>query len=115
MHDERPPKEIKGDNEPEHNFMFYCRPGNFSKIIGNRKLIFGTWGLIGYIGQFILIVAGLNVYSDNDRKRSCSSDNGLPLDEANTEHYDYALIMLCAYHIVEWVRMTLFLVTLVLG
>jgi hypothetical protein len=26
------------------------RPRNLAKIIGNRKLIFGIWGLIGYIG-----------------------------------------------------------------
>ena len=53
--------------EPEHNFKFYCQSENFTKIIGNRKLIFGTWGLIGYLIQFILIVSVINVYSDIDR------------------------------------------------
>lgn len=113
MSDEQRPKEIK--SEPEHNFWFYSKPANFAKIIGNRKLVFGTWGLVGYLGQFLLIVAGLNAYSDNERKRSCSSSNGLPLDESNTNHYDVALALLCAYHIIEWVRMTMFLVTLILG
>lgn len=65
MAEDRPPKEIN-DDQP-HNFWFYSRPDNFSKIIGNRKLIFGSWGLLGYIGQFLLIVSGLNVYSDQDR------------------------------------------------
>ena len=37
-------------SEEVHNFKFYCKPENMAKIIGNRKLIFGTWGLIGYIG-----------------------------------------------------------------
>ena len=54
----------EGGPEPVHNFAFYCKSENMAKIIGNRKLIFGTWGLIGYVGQFILIVAVIDVYSD---------------------------------------------------
>ena len=57
--------------EVEHNFRFYCQPNNMAKIIGNRMLIFGSWALIGYVGQFILIVSVLNVYSDIDRFLPC--------------------------------------------
>ena len=85
-----------------------------AKIIGNRKLIFGTWGLFGYIGQFILIVAVINVYSDKDRFLSCGIDE-LKTDADNASVYDMALRLLGAYHIIEWVRMTIFLVTLLLG
>ena len=38
------------DSNEVHNFKFYSKSENMAKIIGNRKLIFGTWGLIGYIG-----------------------------------------------------------------
>lgn len=65
-----------GQIEEVHNFRFYSRPDNMAKIIGNRKLIFGTWGLIGYIGQFILIVSVINVYSDFDRFIPCTGDDG---------------------------------------
>ena len=85
-----------------------------AKIIGNRKLIFGTWGLIGYIGQFILIVSVINVYSDKDRFNSCGIKE-LKTQEDNAAVYDMALRLLGAYHIIEWVRMTIFLVTLLLG
>jgi hypothetical protein len=85
-----------------------------AKIIGNRKLIFGTWGLIGYIGQFILIVAVINVYSDRDRFLSCGIAD-LKTPDDNAAVYDMALRLLGAYHIIEWVRMTIFLVTLLLG
>ncbi len=99
-----------------HNFKFYSKPENMAKIIGNRKLIFGTWGLIGYIGQFILIVSVVNVYSDKDRFLPCNCGGIDPKDkEANAEVYDMALKLLGAYHIIEWVRMTVFLVTLLLG
>ena len=39
------------DNAPveTHNFWYYSRPANFARIIGNRKLIFGLWGLFGYV------------------------------------------------------------------
>lgn len=91
-------------------------PSNMSKIIGNRKMIFGLWGLIGYIGQFILIVSVINVYSDRDRLIPC----GIPeVDtgdgEGQSAVYDTSLKLLASYHIIEWVRMTLFLVTLLLG
>ena len=102
------------DSNEVHNFKFYSRSENMAKIIGNRKLIFGTWGLIGYIGQFILIVSVINVYSDKDRFLSCGiADLKTPADNAAV--YDMALRLLGAYHIIEWVRMTIFLVTLLLG
>ena len=101
--------------EVEHNFKFYCASENFSKIIGNRKLIFGTWGLIGYLGQFILIVSVINVYSDQDRFNKCGiAELDKDMDKT-TELYDMPLRLLGAYHIIEWVRMTIFLVTLLLG
>ena len=101
--------------EVEHNFKFYCQSENFAKIIGNRKLIFGTWGLIGYIGQFILIVSVINVYSDQDRKLPCNIPEIDKDPDQLSELYDMPLKLLGAYHIIEWVRMTIFLVTLLLG
>ena len=102
--------------EVEHNFKFYCQSENFSKIIGNRKLIFGTWGLIGYIGQFILIVAVVNVYSDADRLLPCNIVGVDTTDgSGQSAVYDTALQLMASYHIIEWVRFTIFLVTLLLG
>jgi len=101
-------------DEP-HNFRFYSRPENMAKIIGNKKLIWGTWGLIGYIGQFILIVSTINVYSDHDRFKQCKIDELGTDPEDQSEVYDTALRLLASYHIIEWFRMTIFLVTLLLG
>ena len=102
-------------NEEPHNFRFYSRPENMAKIIGNKKLIWGTWGLIGYIGQFILIVSVINVYSDNDRFLTCKIDELGTDPDAQSAVYDTSLRMLASYHIIEWFRMTIFLVTLLLG
>lgn len=109
--------DVKQVANEEHNFKFYCQSENFAKIIGNRKLIFGTWGLFGYIAQFILIVSVINVYSDADRHNKCGVaeiDNDLDI-EKRSELFDMPLKLMGAYHIIEWVRMTIFLVTLLLG
>ena len=98
-------------DEP-HNFRFYCRSDNFATIIQKRKLIFGTWGLIGYVGQFILIVAVINGYSDADRFIHCP---GVTHHDHSPLVYDSALRVLASYHIIEWVRFTIFLVTMLLG
>lgn len=47
-------------SEEQHNFVFYCKPDNFARIIQNRKLIYGIYGLICYLGTFFLIIIGLN-------------------------------------------------------
>ena len=102
--------------EEVHNFKFYCKSENMATIIGNRKLIFGTWGLIGYISQFILIVAVINVYSDKDRFIPCNIASVDTIDgSGQAAVYDAALATIASYHIIEWVRMTIFLVTLLLG
>lgn len=103
-------------HKPCENLMHYSKPELMSKIIGNRKLIFGTWGLFGYIAQFILIVSVVNVYSDADRYIPCRIAGVDTLDgEGQAAVYDMALRLLASYHIIEWVRMTIFLVTLLLG
>ena len=108
-HKDQPPSQ-----EVEHNFKYYCSPANFARIIGNRKLIFGIWGGLNYLGQFFLIITAINVYSDGDRFLSCK-DEWRRGDPRNSEVYDTALILLASYHLVEWVRVIMFLVTLILG
>jgi hypothetical protein len=60
-------------------------------------------------------VAGLNVYSDGDRYLLCDPNIPASDKEGQSKVYDMALILIIAYHIIEWVRMIVFLVTLVLG
>lgn len=100
--------EVKNVDEPEHNFRYYCKPSVFTKIISNRKKIFCTWAFIGYIGQFLLCVSALNVYSDNDRFLRCGSALTDPHVHPTT-FYDTALYLIIIYHIIEFVRFTLFM------
>jgi hypothetical protein len=54
------------------------------------------------------------VYSDEDRFVSCNIPGLTDRDEIS-KVYDTSLQLLGSYHIIEWVRMTLFLITLLLG
>ncbi len=97
----------------EHNFRFYSRPNNFAKLIGNKVSVFGTWGLIGYLGHFFLIIISINLYCDDDRLISCGKYRDG--DEENSKVYDTALVLLASYHLIEWVRIIGLLVTMILG
>ena len=74
--------------------------------------IFASWALLGYIGQFILIVAVANVYSDIDRFNLCP---GKTTWDDSAAVYDMPLRVIWCYHLIEWVRFTIFLVTILLG
>src|SRR5437870_4908795 len=106
-------KKDNNEIEQDHNFCFYIRPSNFTKIVSNKKSVFGLWGLAGYIGQFLLIVTVLNAYSDKDRNLPCGDHDIEP--EHVTDVYDTALVLLGAFHLIEWFRFILFLVVVFLG
>jgi hypothetical protein len=101
----------ENDNVP-HTFGFYIRPSNFTKIVSNRKTIFGIWGFIGYCAQFLLILATINVFCDKDRMLSCGGK--LTGDDASAV-YDPALVVLAIYHLIEWFRFIVFLTAVFLG
>lgn len=71
--------------------------------------------MFGYLSQIILIIAGLNHYADDERFKVCNPDIPQEDLEGHSKVYDTVFILLCTYHIVEWVRMTIFLVNVVLG
>ena len=54
-------------------FSFYFKPANLTKVVNNKKLLFGLYTLLGYIGYFILIITCLNLYADEKRYDLCGS------------------------------------------
>ena len=99
--------EIKTIKDEPHSFRFYCRSENLLKIISNRKLIFCTWALIGYLGQFLLVISSLNHYSDHDRLLRCGSSLDISVDPSHI--YDVALFLISIYHMIEFIRFTIFM------
>lgn len=101
--------------EEEHNFIYYCKPDNFCRIIQNRKVIFGTYGLVVYLGTFFLIIIGLNLYSDNERFRKCKPEWNGEWDIRNSDVYNDSLKLVLCFHLIEWARIIMFLITIILG
>lgn len=79
--------------------------------MSNRKLIFASYGFLGYIGQFLLVVSAINHFSDGERLHSCAGKHG----EEASRVYDTALSLLIIYHLIEWGRFILMLTTMFIG
>ena len=110
-------EKTKGDEvqiPTENRFRFFCQPTNFTKVVSGRKAIFGSWTLVGYIGHFLLIVIGINLYCDHDRFSKCGKGE-YKGDPRSAEVYDTALLMLAIYHLIEWARIITFGVCVVIG
>ena len=107
-------KDTKEPEIPENRRAFFFKPENFTKVVSNKKLVFGMWTLVGYIGHFFLIVIGINLFSDHDRLLKCGNGlyNG---DPKSSEVYDTALLLLAIYHLIEWARIITFGVCVVIG
>ena len=100
---------------PIQEFKFYLKPENKFEIVTKR---WGTFTLIGgavYIWHLFFTVMGVDKYTDITRKYSC---NGTPFDllsddqrAENSRLFDTAIILVTIFHMIEWLRWTVFLTT----
>lgn len=68
-----------------------------------------------YLAQFIGAVATINLYSDGDRLFKCAETGTLSDPEESSKVYDFPLLMIAIYHIIEWLRTTLLLTVSCIG
>lgn len=101
-------------NPQELSFLYFWKPAHFTKVVTNTKKVFAVWALIGYLGQFLLVVSAINLYSDSARNLKCGSSLVDPTEDPALV-YDTALKLLAVYHIIEWVKFTLFLTIAFIG
>ena len=112
MEDKSEKKELQIPTEGR--MKFFMKPGNFTRVVSGKKAVWGFWTLFGYIGHFFLIVIGINLYSDVDRLLKCG-EGQYKGDPKSSEVYDTALLLLIIYHLIEWVRIIVFGVCVVIG
>lgn len=99
----------------------YLKNQWISILLNRSKLIYGFYTGFWYILQFIGCVTVINLYSDKDRLNVCQTikDNNVGKEtewgELSSEVYDFPLLMLALFHIIEWIRTTVLLTVICIG
>ena len=114
-------KEKKPDPpETGNRWKVYLSNQWISVLMSRNKLLYGFYTGGWYLLQFVGCVAVINLYSDLDRKNVCDSireAGGDPLDweEKSSDVFDFPLLMLALYHMIEWIRTTVLLTVVCIG
>ena len=88
--------------------------------MSRNKLFYGFYVGFWYLAQFIGAVAVINLYSDKDRLIICPSIEAAGGDEndwpdKSSDVFDFPLLMLALYHMMEWIRTTVLLTVVCIG
>ena len=88
--------------------------------MSRNKLLYGFYTGGWYLIQFVGCVAVINLYSDKDREEVCDSireAGGDPVDweQKSSDVFDFPLLMLALYHMIEWIRTTVLLTVICIG
>ena len=89
-------------------FTFYLQPDITFKIVTTR---WGTFSILaGFIYSFHLVmtIIGVDKYTDITRLNLCG--NAKTGEEAS-EIYDSAIMLATIFHMIEWIRWTVFITT----
>lgn len=117
-------KETKPDPpESGSTWKVYLKNQWISVLMSRNKLIYGFYTGGWYLVQFVGCVAVINLYSDKDRNRICDVffDAATPpydleaLAEKSSDVFDFPLLMLALYHMIEWIRTTVLLTVICIG
>lgn len=90
---------------PVQPLNFYLKSENTFKIISTRWGLFTALSGVIYVYHLIATIAGVNVYTDVSRLTPCAGKEG---DEAS-KVLDLAIALTTIFHMIEWVRQTIFL------
>ena len=100
-------EEEETKRQPVEPFKYYLKPEQTYKIVSTRWGLFTALGGFTYFYHFAWTVAGVDNYCDYTRTKQCNGMNG---DESSGV-YDLAIGMVTIFHMIEWLRQTVFLTT----
>ena len=112
------PKESGAAEEEEEEslgpqeFKWYCKPENMHEILQKRWGLFFILSSLVYSYHFVSIILGMNQYVHYSRFLTCG--DALTFDTASAV-YDSALMVVLVFHIIEWVRQTVLITTILVG
>lgn len=107
----------EGDDAVEvQPWKHYFSPKIITQIMHSKYFLFGLLGFLIYVCEFIMCVAACNFYSDVTRKSPCDLGDGvIKVDEDASSIMDYAIKLAGIYHIIAWIRSTIYLASVLLG
>ena len=105
-------KDDESGDEGIHPFKFYLHPNATHKIIEAKWLLFSGICFVVYAYHFVWAISGVDKYADYTRFKLCGDAKNM--NEA-TSIYDRGIMVVTVFHILEWVRQTVFLVTALIG
>ena len=95
--------------EAPATFKEYFSFGNHEKMF---KIVAQNWGKFClltapiYIYHLLWTIAGINAYADYTRENACGSATS---KEAASAVFDTAIAMVSMWHMIEWIRWTVFI------
>jgi len=101
---------------------FYLKPDEMYEVVAKRWGFFLGFALFNYIYHLLFAIDGVDAYCDVTRTFGC--DGARPVDPKNAADpmvitqsaiYDLPLMLCAVWHLIEWVRWTIFLTTILVN
>tara|TARA_B100000780_G_scaffold241789_1_gene184369 strand:- start:13 stop:507 length:495 start_codon:yes stop_codon:yes gene_type:complete len=93
--------------QPTQPFKYYLKHNVSYKILATQWVLFTCLGGFTYFYHFAWTVAGVDNYCDYTRLLTCGTKDG----EDASAVLDLAIALVTVFHMVEWLRQTVFLTT----
>lgn len=103
--DGNPGAEDEEEDMPVQPFKFYLRPEVTFKIISTRWGLFTCLAGVIYSFHLLWAISGTDKFTDYTRLNACA---GLEGEDASAV-FDGAILVVTVFHIIEWIRWTVFL------
>ena len=91
------------------DFKFYLKPEVTYKIVSTKWVTFTALGGFCYCYHFVWTVAGVDNYCDTTRTYRCIPEAAN--DDDASAIYDLGIAIVTIFHMIEWLRQTVFLTT----
>lgn len=104
-------EEEENDEHP-NEFGWYIKPEATHEILQKRWGLFFLLALPVYFYHFINVVLGLDMFCHWTRFQGCVGAGDFK--EASAV-YDTAICLVCIFHIIEWVRQSILMTTILVG
>ena len=112
MTDEVEKKPDEGEDEGPQEFKYYLMPAQTYVIIEKEWVLFTLLTAVVYLLHLFWMCYGVDVYSSYERHITCGEANTY---EDASAVYDVFILLCIIFHMVEWIRQTIFATSALVG